>query len=186
MTATHSDTRVLDGNRVARDIKQRIARRLEGMACRPGLAVVLLKAGAASRKYAEAKVKSCREVGMDCTVHDLSDDLRPASLHERIRALAADPAVHGLFIEHPLPAEVDPIELYAQIPADKDVEGISHQNLGRLLLGAPNMVASTAAACMAILDFYEVPLAGRKAVVVGRSNIVGKPLPSCSWRETPP
>jgi len=166
----------LDGNAVARAIKHELGRRLAALDRRPGLAVVLLKAGAASRKYAESKVKACREMGMDCTVHDFTDDLRPDVLHRRVRSLASDPGLHGLFVEHPLPADVDPIALYACIPAEKDVEGISYENLGRLLLGRPAMVASTAAACMAILDHYEVPIARRHAVVVGRSNIVGKPL----------
>lgn len=182
MTATPTGVRghVLDGHEVARAVRAEIRQRLEREFAdlpRPGLAVVLLKNDAASRKYAASKGKACRELGLSCQVHDLSlvASDRP-EVHARIGAIAADPNVHGLFIEHPLPSHIDPIALYAEIPPEKDVEGISCANMGRLMLGRPCMVASTAAAVMRILDHYAVPLAGRLAVVVGRSNVVGKPV----------
>jgi methylenetetrahydrofolate dehydrogenase (NADP+)/methenyltetrahydrofolate cyclohydrolase len=171
---------LLDGTEVARSVRADLRARLEGElagVARPGLGVVMLASDSAARKYAESKVKACRDLGMACTVHDLAPLVAtPRKMYARLSEIAADPAVHGVLVEHPLPPSVDPIELYAHIPQAKDVEGISYANMGRLMLGRPLMVASTAAAVMRILDHYEVPLAGRRAVVVGRSNIVGKPV----------
>lgn len=171
---------ILDGHEVARAVRDEIRQRLEKEfvgRVRPGLAVVTLTADPAARKYAESKMKACRELGLPCGLHDLAAVAADsAALHERICAIANDPAVHGLLIEHPLPADLDPIQLYAEIPPQKDVEGLSHANMGRLMLGRPHIVASTAAAVMRILDHYGIQLAGRRAVVVGRSNIVGKPV----------
>lgn len=171
---------ILDGNEVARAVRDEIRARLAlDFAAHPppGLAVVLLTDDSASRKYAQSKVKLCRELGIVCTVHDLAAEASNArAAMQRIRDIAADPCVHGLLVEHPLPPSVDEVELYACIPRAKDVEGISSANLGRVLLGRPHMVAATAAAVMRILDHYAIPLCGRRAVVVGRSNIVGKPV----------
>lgn len=173
---------LLDGSEVARVVRDEIRAELDRRwsdGVRPGLAVVMLASDAASRKYAESKIKACADLGMRCTLHDLADcagDIH--AIGERLRQISADPAVHGLMVEHPLPLGVDSVDLYASIPPEKDVEGISCANLGRLMLGRPLMVASTAAAVMRILDHYDIALAGRRAVVVGRSSIVGKPLAS--------
>lgn len=171
--------RVLDGHPVARAVRAQIRDDLDrwGEGSRPGLAVVTLSADAASHAYAESKRKACLELGMRCAIHDLSDVSTDAGeVERRVRAIAADPDVHGLMIERPLPVGIDEIALYGCIPAQKDVEGIGCANMGRLMLGQPLMVASTAAAVMRILAHYDIALAGRRAVVVGRSNIVGKPL----------
>ncbi len=170
-------SRLLDGKAVAaklrEDLKQRLSREF-GDGPRPGLAVLLLADDAASRKYAQSKAKSCAELGLECTIHDMAG--QHGNWRDRLRELGNDPKVHGIMIEQPLPRDVDPLELYGLMPAEKDVEGVSQLNLGQLVLGHPRLVASTPAAVMAILDHYEVPLAGRRAVVVGRSNVVGKPL----------
>ncbi len=170
---------LLDGVSVARavraSLRDHVSREMPDDS--PGLAVVLLTADLAARKYAESKARACRDLGMTCTLHDLTpwvSNMR--ALGKRLESIASDPRVHGLLIEHPLPPHVDPIALYAHVPTAKDVEGISYANMGRLMLGRPYMVASTAAAVIRILEHYGVQIAGRRVVVVGRSNIVGKPV----------
>mgnify|MGYP006276888005 CR=1 FL=1 len=175
-----SRSRLLDGQEVARGVHAEIRDELRtrwGSGRRPGLAIVVLTSDAASRRYAERKVKACAELGMACTLHDLAGyppDL--AVIGRRIADIAADPAVHGVMVEQPLPPTIDSVQLYAFIPPEKDVEGISCANMGRLLLGQPHLVACTAAAVMRILEHYKIAVAGKRAVVVGRSHIVGKPL----------
>ena len=171
-----TETLILDGVAVARAIKAQVAERVQQLAHRVGLAVVLLASDPASRTYAESKVRACREVGIDCEVHDWTHLTTPDAVYRALSDLSASPELHGIMVEQPYPERLDPVLLYRCIPPEKDVEGISHENLGRLLLGRPTVVAATAAACMHLLDFYKVPLEGRRAVVVGRSNIVGKPL----------
>lgn len=167
---------LLDGNGVAQHVYASLRDRLGTLPLVPGLAIVLLRDDAPSRKYAAAKMKHCRNMGMACDLHDLSQAATTDEWEERVRALAADPRVHGIFVEHPLPPEVDPVRLYDLIPSEKDVEGIGHSNLGKLMLGRPGLAPPTPAAVMAILDHHAMPLEGRRAVVVGRSDIVGKPL----------
>ena len=167
---------LLDGNAVAQHVYASLRERLDTLSVVPGLAIVLLRDDAPSRKYAAAKMKHCRTMGIACTLHDLSQAASTGEWEERVQALATDSQVHGIFIEHPLPPGVDPIRLYDLIPSEKDVEGIGHGNLGKLMLGRPGLVPPTPAAVMAILDHHAVPLEGRRAVVVGRSDIVGKPV----------
>jgi methylenetetrahydrofolate dehydrogenase (NADP+) / methenyltetrahydrofolate cyclohydrolase len=168
----------LDGLAVARKVKLQVAERVRELAQPLGLAVVLLAADPASRTYAESKVRACREVGIRCEVHDWTHMTDAHEVYQNLCELSANQSLQAIMVEQPYPAFLDPVILYRCIPPEKDVEGISHENLGRLLLGRPIVVAATAAACMRLLDEYAVPMEGKRAVVVGRSNIVGKPLAS--------
>ncbi|MEU1389542.1 MULTISPECIES: bifunctional 5,10-methylenetetrahydrofolate dehydrogenase/5,10-methenyltetrahydrofolate cyclohydrolase [unclassified Nonomuraea] len=142
----------------------------------PRLAVVVATADEAGLWYVRSIAKAAAGVGVACDIVDLGADADPGRIHETLVALSADDAVHGVMLQTPLPAGASAQELAAAIDPRKDVDGANPLSLGRLAAGLPAFPPATAAAVMALLDHYEVPLEGRRAVVVGRSTVVGKPL----------
>ncbi|MEU8318696.1 bifunctional 5,10-methylenetetrahydrofolate dehydrogenase/5,10-methenyltetrahydrofolate cyclohydrolase [Nonomuraea sp. NPDC048881] len=142
----------------------------------PRLAVVVATADEASLWYVRSIAKAAAGVGVACDIVDLGADADPGRIHETLAGLSADDAVHGVMLQTPLPAGASAQELAAAIDPRKDVDGANPLSLGRLAAGLPAFPPATAAAVMALLDHYEVPLEGRRAVVVGRSTVVGKPL----------
>jgi methylenetetrahydrofolate dehydrogenase (NADP+)/methenyltetrahydrofolate cyclohydrolase len=139
----------------------------------PRLAVVTATGDEASASYVRVLGNAAAKAGIACDVHraDSVDGIA-----ETLARLAADPVVHGLILQTPLPEGANASELAAAIPAAKDVDGASPESLGRLVAGLPAHPPATAEAVLALLDHYEVELAGRRAVVVGRSVVVGKPV----------
>ncbi|MEV0618628.1 bifunctional 5,10-methylenetetrahydrofolate dehydrogenase/5,10-methenyltetrahydrofolate cyclohydrolase [Nonomuraea sp. NPDC050404] len=142
----------------------------------PRLAVVVATADEASLWYVRSIAKAAAGVGIACDVVDLGPGAAPDQIGETLTRLGADPNVHGLMLQTPLPEGASAQELAANIDPRKDVDGANPLSLGRLAAGLPAFPPATAAAVMALLDHYEVELAGRRAVVVGRSTVVGKPL----------
>nr|WP_240973721.1 bifunctional 5,10-methylenetetrahydrofolate dehydrogenase/5,10-methenyltetrahydrofolate cyclohydrolase [Nonomuraea sp. FMUSA5-5] len=142
----------------------------------PRLAVVVATADEASLWYVRSIAKAAAGVGIACDVVDLGPDAAPGRIRETLAGLSADPRVHGLMLQTPLPPGASAQELAAAIDPRKDVDGANPLSLGRLAAGLPAFPPATAAAVLALLDHYEVELAGRRAVVVGRSTVVGKPL----------
>ncbi|MFC4118151.1 bifunctional 5,10-methylenetetrahydrofolate dehydrogenase/5,10-methenyltetrahydrofolate cyclohydrolase [Nonomuraea zeae] len=142
----------------------------------PRLAVVVATADEASLWYVRSIAKAAAGVGIDCDVVDLGPDATPEQIGETLTRLSADPNVHGVMLQTPLPAGASAQELAAAIDPRKDVDGANPLSLGRLAAGLPAFPPATAAAVMALLDHHEVDLLGRRAVVVGRSTVVGKPL----------
>ncbi|MFI6175382.1 MULTISPECIES: bifunctional 5,10-methylenetetrahydrofolate dehydrogenase/5,10-methenyltetrahydrofolate cyclohydrolase [unclassified Nonomuraea] len=142
----------------------------------PRLAVVVATADEASLWYVRSIAKAAAGVGVACDIVDLGADADPDRIHETLAGLSADGAVHGVMLQTPLPAGASAQALAAAIDPRKDVDGANPLSLGRLAAGLPAFPPATAAAVMALLDHYEVPLEGRRAVVVGRSTVVGKPL----------
>ncbi|UBU10104.1 bifunctional 5,10-methylenetetrahydrofolate dehydrogenase/5,10-methenyltetrahydrofolate cyclohydrolase [Nonomuraea gerenzanensis] len=142
----------------------------------PRLAVVVATADEASLWYVRSIAKAAAGVGIACDVVDLGPGADPAQIGETLARLSADPQVHGLMLQTPLPPGASAQELAAAIDPRKDVDGANPLSLGRLAAGLPAFPPATAAAVLALLDHYEVELAGRRAVVVGRSTVVGKPL----------
>ncbi|MFI7114060.1 bifunctional 5,10-methylenetetrahydrofolate dehydrogenase/5,10-methenyltetrahydrofolate cyclohydrolase [Nonomuraea sp. NPDC050227] len=142
----------------------------------PRLAVVVATADEASLWYVRSIAKAAAGVGVACDIVDLGAGADPGRIHETLAGLSADDAVHGVMLQTPLPAGASAQELAAAIDPRKDVDGANPLSLGRLAAGLPAFPPATAAAVMALLDHYEVPLEGRRAVVVGRSTVVGKPL----------
>ncbi|MER6580454.1 bifunctional 5,10-methylenetetrahydrofolate dehydrogenase/5,10-methenyltetrahydrofolate cyclohydrolase [Nonomuraea sp. NPDC001023] len=142
----------------------------------PRLAVVVATADEASLWYVRSIAKAAAGVGVACDIVDLGAEADPGRIHETLAGLSADDAVHGVMLQTPLPAGASAQELASAIDPRKDVDGANPLSLGRLAAGLPAFPPATAAAVMALLDHYEVPLEGRRAVVVGRSTVVGKPL----------
>ncbi|MEV4013894.1 bifunctional 5,10-methylenetetrahydrofolate dehydrogenase/5,10-methenyltetrahydrofolate cyclohydrolase [Nonomuraea angiospora] len=142
----------------------------------PRLAVVVATDDEASLWYVRSIAKAAAGVGIACDIVDLGPEAAPERIGETLTKLSADPNVHGLMLQTPLPAGASAQRLAAAIDPRKDVDGANPLSLGRLAAGLPAFPPATAAAVMALLDHYEVELEGRRAVVVGRSTVVGKPL----------
>jgi methylenetetrahydrofolate dehydrogenase (NADP+)/methenyltetrahydrofolate cyclohydrolase len=171
---------ILDGRAVAQRVLGEVKAGVEHLRAETGtapmLAVVLVGDFAPSKIYVANKMKASAAVGIATRDHVFPDGLPQPELLARLRALSADPAVHGILLQLPLPAGLDEDEAIRAIAPEKDVDGLHPQNLGQLLVGAPTVVPGTPAGCMEILDHYGAKLEGKEAVVVGRSRLVGKPL----------
>jgi len=171
--------RVIDGVAAARDVyaqlKDRVAA-LGSVRIRPALTAVLVGDNAASRIYLRNKTRACAEVGIHSRVHELPSKCPPQTLLEALAGLNADPGVHGIIVQLPLPQQIDASLVARTIAPAKDVDGLSWHNLGALLAGAPQFEPCTPRGVMALLDRAGIGIESRQAVVIGRSTIVGKPL----------
>ena len=171
----------IEGKALAAGVKARVRAevgQLREKGLRPCLAVLLVGDDPASAVYVAGKERDCAECGIESRLLRLPADTTQAELLEHLAALAADDAVHGILVQLPLPAHIDERLVIAAIPPEKDVDGFTPQNMGRLLIGQPCFVPCTPAGCLAMLQSTGISPAGRRAVVVGRSNIVGKPMAS--------
>lgn len=172
--------RILDGKRIADEILDELAtrvraRRKAGLP-RPGLAVVLVGDDPASSVYVRNKRRACQRVGFHTLDFDLPSTVSGTELYALIDRLNADPAVHGILIQLPLPAHIDATDLIQRIRPDKDVDGFHAENVGRLALRQPGLRPCTPKGVMTLLAHTDKPVRGRHAVVVGVSNHVGRPL----------
>ncbi len=170
---------IIDGKQLAQKLRAQWklrADRLNAAGIAPGLAVILVGEDPASKIYVRNKIKACRELGIRSEEHLLGGDSSLETVLELIDRLNADPAIHGVLVQLPLPAQLSPAAVIARISPEKDVDGLHPCNLGALTAGHPNFVPCTPAGIMEMLKSTGLALAGKEAVVVGRSNIVGKPL----------
>jgi methylenetetrahydrofolate dehydrogenase (NADP+)/methenyltetrahydrofolate cyclohydrolase len=170
---------ILDGKAIAARVREEVRVRVARLAERgvtPGLAVVLVGGDPASQVYVGAKHKAAAEVGVTSFDHRLPESTSQAELLDRVHALGADPRVNGILVQLPLPGHIDATAVLDAVPSDKDVDGFHPDNIGRLAQARPRFVAATPKGCMRLLAEAGVALAGLRAVVVGRSNIVGKPM----------
>jgi methylenetetrahydrofolate dehydrogenase (NADP+) / methenyltetrahydrofolate cyclohydrolase len=172
--------RILDGKRIAQELLERVrvgvdARRARGLAA-PGLAVVLVGDDAASSVYVRNKRKACHRVGFRSFDHDLPAAVTQHELFALIDQLNADPAVHGILVQSPLPAHIDEDALVDRIDPNKDVDGFHAVNVGRLVLRRFGLRPCTPKGVMTLLGHTDQPVRGQHAVVIGVSNHVGRPL----------
>jgi len=173
------DTRIIDGIAHSRAVRDELRGRVEALKSAgvvPGLAVVLAGDGPASRVYVRNKGRACTEVGLYSEQHDLPASVTEAEVLERVRMLNADPRIHGILVQLPLPAHVCVERVLHAITPDKDADGFHPFNVGLLATGHPAFVPCTPAGVMKMLDREGIDPEGRHAVIVGRSNIVGKPM----------
>jgi len=171
--------RRIDGTGIARQLRAELAvraARLASIGHRPGLAVLLVGDDPASRVYVRNKVKACEEAGIRSLLEEYGADLAEADLLGRIAALNADPAVHGILVQMPLPKHIEPAKVIEAISTDKDVDGYSVESAGRLVAGLPGFRPCTPWGCMKLIESTGIELRGKHAVVIGRSNTVGKPM----------
>jgi methylenetetrahydrofolate dehydrogenase (NADP+)/methenyltetrahydrofolate cyclohydrolase len=166
----------MDGKALAVRTRAAVAEELAALGNPPVcLATVLVGDDAPSRRYVASKQKQAAEVGMLSRHIDLPTASQ-AQVEAVVKELAADPDVHGILVQLPLPAGLHDHPVIDLIPPDKDVDGLTTASLGRLVRGEPGLVPCTPRGCLALLAAYDVPVAGRRAVVIGRSQLVGLPL----------
>lgn len=168
--------RVLDGKALAASIRAAVKERIAAARVRPGLAVILAGDDPASRVYVRNKTRACEEAGVHSLQIDYPADVSQEELLARIRALNADPAIHAILVQLPLPKHLDAARILQAVAPEKDADGFHESNLGALVAGRPRFVPCTPAGIVRMLDAARIPIAGRHAVIIGRSNIVGKPL----------
>ena len=171
--------KILDGAAIAAAIKQEVAeevRALASLGIRPGLAAVLVGHVAASEIYVRSKVQACAELGIYSDLITPSEDITTEAMLDLVSALNARDEIDGILIQLPLPRQVDAKSLLDAVAPEKDVDGFHPVNAGRLQAGRPALAPCTPAGVIEILKRSEIPIAGQHAVVVGRSDIVGKPV----------
>ena len=171
--------RLIDGNALAASIRADVARRAAAFAAhgrKPGLAVILVGENPASQVYVRHKVKDCEESGLHSVLERHAASITEAALLARITALNADPMIDGILVQLPLPPHIDAGKVIEAISPLKDVDGFSVVSAGALMVGRPGFRACTPYGCMKILESIGCDPRGKHAVVIGRSNIVGKPM----------
>jgi len=170
---------LLDGAAAAREVYAGLKERVAGLAranLRPGLAAVLVGDNPASKIYIRNKVRACAEAGIHSEVHALAAGVSTSELVGTLARLNHDPEVHGILVQLPLPAHLDETLVARTVAAQKDVDGLTWENLGALMAGHPGFEPCTPRGVITMLDRAGIPVEGQQAVVVGRSTIVGKPM----------
>jgi methylenetetrahydrofolate dehydrogenase (NADP+)/methenyltetrahydrofolate cyclohydrolase len=170
---------LIDGKSLAAAVRAAQKSAVDSLAARgvrPGLAAILAGDDAASRVYVRNKARACEETGVRSEVHEFPASVSESMLLERLAQLNADRRVHGVLVQLPLPRQIEAARVIAAVSPAKDVDGLHAVNLGALLQGRPGFVPGTPAGVVRLVEHAGVPLAGRHAVIVGRSTIVGKPL----------
>ncbi|MFC5405747.1 bifunctional 5,10-methylenetetrahydrofolate dehydrogenase/5,10-methenyltetrahydrofolate cyclohydrolase [Cohnella soli] len=170
---------ILDGNKVAAEIKVRLASRVEELAVKgvvPCLATVLVGEDPSSATYVRMKVNACNRLGIRSVRIDLPKETTTEQLIEVIQQLNKDPEVHGILLQHPVPHHIDERAAFDAISIDKDVDGVTTEGFAQNAFGFAMFPSCTPAAIMAIMDYYKLQVSGKHAVVVGRSPILGKPV----------
>ncbi len=170
---------LIDGNALSRTLRAEVAQRAAALKIRgvvPGLAVVLVGENPASQVYVRNKVKACADNGLHSVLEQYPADLTEAGLLACVEALNNDPTIHGILVQLPLPPHIDAQKVIEAIAPAKDVDGFHVASAGALMTGSPGFWPCTPYGCMKMLESIGYDLRGKHAVVIGRSNIVGKPM----------
>jgi methylenetetrahydrofolate dehydrogenase (NADP+)/methenyltetrahydrofolate cyclohydrolase len=171
--------KLIDGNALSKQLRSGVAQRAAALTARgmqPGLAVLLVGENPASQVYVRNKIKACEDNGLYSLHERLSADLSEAALLERIAELNHDPRIHGILVQLPLPPHIDSHKVIEAIAPEKDVDGFHVANAGALMTGQPRFRPCTPYGVMKMFESENIALSGANAVVIGRSNIVGKPM----------
>ena len=183
LSPSHDDlimpANLISGTRLSQELRINIARRAAALTarnCQPGLAVILVGDDPASAVYVRNKVKACADTAITSVLERYPAAMTQTELLARIAALNADPAIHGILVQMPLPRHIDPTTVIAAIATHKDVDGYSVMSAGELLAGVAGFRPCTPYGCMKLIETTGVDLKGKHAVVIGRSNTVGKPM----------
>ncbi len=180
--------RIIDGKAIAADVRAevtRTARSLTEAGTQPGLATVLVGDDPASHVYVRAKRKACAQAGIKAWDHDLPEETSQGDLLELLESLSGDDGVHGILVQLPLPPHIDEQLVLDAVPPAKDADGFHPCNFGRLLAGTPEVAPATPSGIQQLLIRSGVKIEGAHVVVVGRSNIVGKPLAALLMQKAP-
>lgn len=170
---------ILDGLALSRETRAQLKIRVDALIARgvtPRLDVLVAAQDPASLAYVRMKRKWAETAGMISGSHEMNEQTTQEELIAKVRELNSNPAVHGVLIQHPLPKQLDENEALLTLGAEKDVDGITPQSLGRLVADLPGFRCATPLGIIRILDHYQIPVHGKRAVVIGRSVILGKPM----------
>jgi methylenetetrahydrofolate dehydrogenase (NADP+)/methenyltetrahydrofolate cyclohydrolase len=170
---------IIDGNQLSKKLRADVAQRAAALTAagrQPGLAVILVGEDPASQVYVRNKVKACHDAGVHSVFEKYGADISQADLLQRIDALNRDPAIHGILVQMPLPKHIDPHKVIESIATHKDVDGYSVLSAGELMAGLPGFRPCTPYGCIKMIQSTGYDLRGKHAVVIGRSNTVGKPM----------
>lgn len=169
---------ILDGKIVSQSIQKQLQEKIlsEKNMRPPHLAAILVGSNGASQTYIASKIKSCRDIGFESTLIELPETISTENLLERILQLNNNPAVDGILVQLPLPATIPETTILQAVDPEKDVDGFHPLNSGKLLQGLPTFIPATPYGIMLMLEHYKIDTTGKHAVVIGRSNIVGKPM----------
>ena len=179
MTTPNASAQLIDGNALSRQLREEIAQRAAALTQRgitPGLAVILVGENPASQVYVRNKVKACQDSGLHSVLEKYDAGMSEHELLARVEALNQDPSIHGILVQLPLPAHIDAQKVIEAISPAKDVDGFHVASAGALMTGTPGFWPCTPYGCMKMLESIAYDLRGKHAVVIGRSNIVGKPM----------
>ena len=172
--------RILDGNSVAALLRSDIASRVKELqdthGVQPGLAVIIVGENAASKVYVNRKHKACQEAGIYSEVIRLPETITEAELLNELCSLNSNPKINGILVQLPLPKHIDSEKVLDEIRPDKDVDGFHPLNVGNLSIGKEGLVPCTPHGVIKMLEISGIPIEGKRAVIIGRSNIVGKPM----------
>ena len=171
---------IIDGKAISAQIREEIAQKVSAYAertgKRPGLAVIIVGENPASQVYVRNKKRACEQVGFNSWVYEMPESTTQTELNALIDKLNADTEVHGILVQLPLPGHLDEEEVILRIRPDKDVDAFHPYNVGRITIGDPKFLPCTPAGIMELLKRSNIEIAGKECVVIGRSNIVGKPM----------
>ena len=170
---------IIDGNALSAKLRQQVSDKVKALQARgltAGLAVILVGDNPASQVYVRNKVKACEQTGIHSVLEKHDAAMTEAALLDRVAALNADPSIHGILVQLPLPAHIDAQKVIEAIAPEKDVDGFHVASAGALMTGLPGYWPCTPHGCMKMLEHIGYNLRGKHAVVIGRSNIVGKPM----------
>ncbi len=176
---TPSNAKIIDGIAIAKQLRADITARVQALKARavtPGLAVILVGEDPASTVYVRNKIKACQDTGVRSVFEKYDASMPEADLLERIAALNADPGVHGILVQMPIPKHINPHKVIEAIAVSKDVDGYATLSAGQLMTGAAGFKSCTPYGCMKLIESTGIDLRGKHAVVIGRSNTVGKPM----------
>jgi methylenetetrahydrofolate dehydrogenase (NADP+)/methenyltetrahydrofolate cyclohydrolase len=182
-------TQILDGKAIAQDVRAEVGVKTlalkQSRGIQPGLAVLLVGENPASHVYVRSKAKACEELGFYSVVLEKPATITEAEVLTQVREWNADPRIHGILVQLPLPDHIDEQRVLLTIHPSKDVDGFHPENVGRLVAGLPCYAPCTPAGVMEILKRAQIETKGKHAVVVGRSNIVGKPMANLLYQKAP-
>ncbi len=179
---------IIDGKLVAGEIKAKVRARVDALKARgvtPGLAAVLVGDDPASATYVSSKEKACEQLGLYSEVIRKPASTTQGELVEIVLSLNANPKIHGILVQSPLPKQIDEMSVTLNIDPRKDVDGFHPHNVGLMLIGRGHLLPCTPHGIIKLMEFYKIDPAGREVVVVGRSNIVGKPVAALLMQKAP-
>ncbi|MFP4527352.1 MAG: bifunctional methylenetetrahydrofolate dehydrogenase/methenyltetrahydrofolate cyclohydrolase FolD [Candidatus Kapaibacterium sp.] len=180
-------TKIIDGKKIAKDfreeLKVRTQKLFEERGVRPGLAVLQAGDNPASESYVRGKIKACDEIGFKSVMEHLPANVSEDEVIGLVKKWNNDPTIHGILVQLPLPDHIDETKVLLTIRPDKDVDGFHPENIGRLVIGLPGFLPCTPAGILELIKVSGIELKGKHVVVVGRSNIVGKPIANMLYQK---